>query len=415
LALALGGFRRFVLREEQFEAFSKAAKRVESLGPKLGQPTLEQLLEDLKPCVAAAMGVSEFPSMNVVWVSNGDELAAEARRRGAGKISDCFAHGGVSGAFVDRKTGDLVLRSDMTMRDALFILTHELVHVLQLPHLTALRAALRQQPLEEDQEILLHAVLEGQAQAVASVVLGAWAQDAPGSRGRNLARLGEAAGHVWTWEVEQSLLAAKASAPTREALQLAYESGAALAVALQRRGDAAAQQLFSRPPMSVNELVDPQLYLSLLERPEVPPGFFASFHAAPNSRLERANRLGPECATHPGDPDAKGWRAGCEEELSTEEGDRITAQALLFATPQDAQRYVAWRTGVEAPVAPGRYELPREHSDTPTSVSLRGNCVAVLVDCPPEHLSELEDRALHAWPAQETQAQDVSGERESRA
>src|SRR5262249_5022634 len=136
---------------------------------------------------------------------NGEEMAAAMRRGGDSKSAHHSVEQALAGAlevgdgaYVNLKTGELVLREDLSASSAFELLPHELVHVLQVALVRSLLQQLKEKGLSKDEGLKLYrAVLEGQAQAVASAVLGTCIGLAPDELQGELHSMSRRAADMW--------------------------------------------------------------------------------------------------------------------------------------------------------------------------------------------------------------------------
>ncbi len=285
-------------------------------------------------------------------------------------------------------TGDLHLPIEAAGMDLLGIVPHELAHRVQMEILKALGVYGTQLTL--DAAIALYAALEGNAQAVASAILGAMmgqtedtdVRDAFRSMAREALTTGRTVRNTFgpRWDSAEADLAA-----------FPYEAGVELVQAVATKEDPVAMGVIHRPPGSTAEVMDPERYREGWKPVTATP--FRLAERIPGARavhddvigrfeLNQFGRRHTEGALTLGD----GWQ-GDRMECAEHPGGLATVWTVLFSEPEQAERFgQAYR------------DWASTNGREATTIEVRGSQTIILQGIPPAQQDEIAQAARAAFP-----------------
>ncbi|MFN0064526.1 MAG: hypothetical protein ACKVPX_18640 [Myxococcaceae bacterium] len=352
--------------------------------------TLEEagsLARSLQASVAHHMGLPEAPALDV-FVRSQQELAAHARKNGTAGVGQALSCG--SGAAVDLETGALNLQASLCATVLVPLLAHELVHVCQRTRLETLQAKLSAgvpEKLEGIRRLLMTAVLEGTAQTIAPAVLSAWAGAVRG-QGQEALQVASNRTAQFAQQIRTFLRAAGARTQVEHMQDFVYGASTKLARAVTENGDKAGWSLFENPPLTLQEVIEPSLYLAGVHPPHPKP--LELVMRVPHSRLRNAFMYGL------GDGAPKGlreaWRGDWKERVETKDG-HVVARAFLFDSEAAAESYLS----LERQYVAEDKDI-RRTTDSKSALYREGNVVISIAGCPAERFDEVNThtRAIFA-------------------
>ncbi|MFN0064172.1 MAG: hypothetical protein ACKVPX_16820 [Myxococcaceae bacterium] len=315
------------------EAVARCQQIVAHGARPMGADATLDFLSNIRPRVAGALGLSEAPAQDVCWVD------ARQLRHGLDAASQHAAQGApaaVAGQ-IEGSTGTLLLNPGVS-QEVLVGLTPLVVAAMQQERIQVARGIIeahaRESGTTEFSQLILPAVVQGQSRVVGARVMG---ELFPHMRGRWARRIVHTqAQHALNLSrlIDAALVKGNAPAQIRTEAHFIYYCGTALALAVAEQRHPSCEMLLDAPPVTLQEVIQPDLYLTG-KRPPSPkpmalekllPGAVPiwAFIVGLNERFPERFR--------------SAWRGDWREEVSSPTGGAF-AGAFLFETAADAAAF----------------------------------------------------------------------------
>lgn len=309
----------------------------------------EQLVEELLPRVVKVMGLPMSREVKLKVVTRAEaeqrlrgEVDAQAQQR-LGEallaigllpegtrletLAPDFNRQHVSG-FYDLREHTLFLLADEPDEAQRPIVAHELAHAVQDAHVE-LHAAMKTRRGSEDAALAFLAVVEGQAQATAALVMDGWLRD------QHVAVEGMAGLLSDTTARSAAEAADQAPVPWLGLqLRFPYVAGRALIAARASPEDPIARGLLRAPPASTAQVMTPGLTLPPLT------GAFRLQRLIPGAKASLATTLGRANLELLGEGLGEGWLGDRLEAVHV--GKRlVVGWSVAFTTPAQCEQFAA--------------------------------------------------------------------------